>query len=78
MRGQDLYQQPIQRLVDLVVTAYQAHPSMNLEVFVHKADVLSEEYKFGEALKNISHDALCLTCLVTPREFPTYPVSRPV
>ncbi|KAH9944865.1 Gtr1/RagA G protein conserved region-domain-containing protein [Amylocystis lapponica] len=42
---QDLYQQPIAKLVDFIITAYQEHPNMNLEVFVHKADVLSEEYK---------------------------------
>ncbi|KAI0368817.1 hypothetical protein BV20DRAFT_947427 [Pilatotrama ljubarskyi] len=42
---QDLYQQPIQKLVDFVITAYQQNPDMNLEVFVHKADVLTEEYK---------------------------------
>ena len=47
MGGQDLYQQPIVRLADAVVTAYQHHPGMHLEVFVHKADVLSEEYKIG-------------------------------
>ena len=35
MRGQDLYQQPIVRLADAVVTAYQHHPGMHLEVFVH-------------------------------------------
>ncbi|OSC98287.1 hypothetical protein PYCCODRAFT_1471200 [Trametes coccinea BRFM310] len=46
VRTQDLYQQPIQKLVDFVVTAYQENPNMNLEVFVHKADVLTEEYKF--------------------------------
>ena len=45
---QDLYQQPIQRLVDFVELAYQVHPSINFEVFVHKADVLSEEYKTGQ------------------------------
>ncbi|KIP01505.1 hypothetical protein PHLGIDRAFT_80485, partial [Phlebiopsis gigantea 11061_1 CR5-6] len=42
---QDLYQQSIVRLADAVVTAYQEHPGMHLDVFVHKADVLSEEYK---------------------------------
>ncbi|KAK7690537.1 hypothetical protein QCA50_005635 [Cerrena zonata] len=42
---QDLYQQPIQRLVELVIAAYQENPDMSLEVFVHKADALSEEYK---------------------------------
>ena len=35
------------KLADAVVTAYQNHPGMHLEVFVHKADVLSEEYKIG-------------------------------
>ncbi|KAI8980041.1 Gtr1/RagA G protein conserved region-domain-containing protein [Trametes punicea] len=42
---QDLYHQPIQKLVDFVITAYKENPNMNLEVFVHKADVLTEEYK---------------------------------
>lgn len=44
---QDLYHQPIQKLVDFAITAYQDHPNMNLDVFVHKADVLTEEYKIG-------------------------------
>ncbi|OJT15029.1 GTP-binding protein gtr2 [Trametes pubescens] len=48
---QDLYQQPIQKLVDFVITAYQENPNMNLEVFVHKADVLTEEYK----IENFRH-----------------------
>ncbi|CDO74479.1 hypothetical protein BN946_scf184979.g34 [Trametes cinnabarina] len=43
---QDLYQQPIQKLVNFVIKAYEDNPNMNLEVFVHKADVLTEEYKF--------------------------------
>ncbi|PSS36779.1 hypothetical protein PHLCEN_2v1410 [Hermanssonia centrifuga] len=45
---QDLYQQPILKLVDFVVTAYQENPNIHLEVFVHKADALAEEYKIGE------------------------------
>ncbi|KAI0787483.1 Gtr1/RagA G protein conserved region-domain-containing protein [Fomes fomentarius] len=48
---QDLYQQPIQKLVDFVITAYNEHPNLNLEVFVHKADVLTEEYK----IENFRH-----------------------
>lgn len=35
------------KLVDFVVNAVQENPGMHLEVFVHKADVLSEEYKIG-------------------------------
>ena len=42
-----MYQQPIQKLVDLVKAAYEKNQAMNLEVFVHKADVLTEEYKIG-------------------------------
>ncbi|RDX57093.1 hypothetical protein OH76DRAFT_1394861 [Lentinus brumalis] len=48
---QDLYQQPIQKLVDFVITAYNEHPNLNLEVFVHKADVLTDEYK----IENFRH-----------------------
>ncbi|KAI0671401.1 Gtr1/RagA G protein conserved region-domain-containing protein [Trametes maxima] len=48
---QDLYHQPIQKLVNFVIAAYQENPNMNLEVFVHKADVLTEEYK----IENFRH-----------------------
>ncbi|KAJ8454839.1 hypothetical protein ONZ51_g12794 [Trametes cubensis] len=48
---QDMYQQPIQKLVDLVKAAYEKNQAMNLEVFVHKADVLTEEYK----IENFRH-----------------------
>ena len=75
--SQDLYQQPIQRLVDFVVTAYQAHPNMNLEVFVHKADVLSEEYKFGKHFREHVSRSLD-SCLFPVRELPAYPVPRAV
>ncbi|CCL98801.1 uncharacterized protein FIBRA_00806 [Fibroporia radiculosa] len=42
---QDLLQPPINKLVNVVITAYQENPHINLEVFVHKADALSEEYR---------------------------------
>ncbi|KAI0649461.1 Gtr1/RagA G protein conserved region-domain-containing protein [Trametes meyenii] len=48
---QDLYHQPIQKLVNFAITAYQDNPNINLEVFVHKADVLTEEYK----IENFRH-----------------------
>ena len=51
--AQDFYQQPISKLADSVVTAYQENPGMHLEVFVHKADVLSDEYKIGAWLSPI-------------------------
>ena len=44
---QDLYNQPISKLVEFVVAAYHANPSMALEVFVHKTEKLQEEDKIG-------------------------------
>ncbi|KAG5638484.1 hypothetical protein H0H81_012416 [Sphagnurus paluster] len=41
----DLYNQPISRLVEFIVAAYQANPNMSLEVFVHKAEKLQEDDK---------------------------------
>ena len=45
--SQELYQPAIAKLVDFAVAAYQERPEVHLEVFVHKADTLSEEYKIG-------------------------------
>ncbi|KAI0734278.1 Gtr1/RagA G protein conserved region-domain-containing protein [Fomitopsis betulina] len=42
---QDLYQPSITKLVNMVVAAYNEGPRTNIEVFVHKADTLSEEYR---------------------------------
>jgi len=41
----DLYNQPIAKLVEFIVAAYHANPSMTFEVFVHKAEKLQEEDK---------------------------------
>ncbi|KAG6845477.1 hypothetical protein H0H87_008837 [Tephrocybe sp. NHM501043] len=41
----DLYNQPISRLVEFIVAAYQENPNMSLEVFVHKAEKLQEDDK---------------------------------
>ncbi|KAH9945044.1 Gtr1/RagA G protein conserved region-domain-containing protein [Epithele typhae] len=70
---QDLYQQPIQRLVDFVVAAYKAHPNINLEVFVHKADVLSDEYKF-ENFRHIQSRVLSDLGYVSA-EYETIPIN---
>ncbi|TCD72003.1 hypothetical protein EIP91_000135 [Steccherinum ochraceum] len=43
---QNLLQEPIAKLVDWVAAVYRYNPLMNLEVFVHKADVLTEDYKW--------------------------------
>ncbi|KAI1797011.1 Gtr1/RagA G protein conserved region-domain-containing protein [Ganoderma leucocontextum] len=70
---QDLYHQPIQKLVDFVITAYQDHPNMNLEVFVHKADVLTEEYKI-ENFRHIQARVLSDLSYINP-EYETIPIN---
>jgi len=42
---QDNYHYPILELVKLIETAYQENPKINVEIFVHKAEALSGEYK---------------------------------
>ncbi|KZT73074.1 hypothetical protein DAEQUDRAFT_722183 [Daedalea quercina L-15889] len=42
---QHLNQPPITKLVTMIISAYNESPRINLEVFVHKADTLSEEYR---------------------------------
>jgi len=34
-------------MLDFFVTAYQENPAATLEVFVHKAESLAEDYKIG-------------------------------
>ena len=46
---QDLYNQPITKLVEFLVLAYQENPNMNFEVFVHKAEQLQEDDKIGSS-----------------------------
>ncbi|KAF9078655.1 Gtr1/RagA G protein conserved region-domain-containing protein [Rhodocollybia butyracea] len=41
----DLYNQPISRLVEFIVAAYHQNPSLNFEIFVHKAEKLQEDEK---------------------------------
>ncbi|TDL19919.1 hypothetical protein BD410DRAFT_791551 [Rickenella mellea] len=42
---QDSYHQPIAKLIDVFVPAFQENPDVNLEVFVHKAEALSEDFR---------------------------------
>ncbi len=44
---QDSYQQPVARMLDFFAAAYQENPGATLEVFVHKAESLAEDYKIG-------------------------------
>ncbi|KAM5537166.1 hypothetical protein V8D89_009099 [Ganoderma adspersum] len=70
---QDLYHQPIQKLVDFAIAAYQDHPNINLEVFVHKADVLTEEYKI-ENFRHIQARVLSDLSYINP-EYETMPIN---
>jgi Ras-related GTP-binding protein C/D len=49
---QDLYQQPISKLVEFIIAAYNDNPDINLEVFVHKAEKMQEEDKIGAHYHN--------------------------
>ncbi|KZT07720.1 uncharacterized protein LAESUDRAFT_650537 [Laetiporus sulphureus 93-53] len=42
---QDMYQAPISKLVYSFIDAYRKNPQINLEVFVHKAEAMSDDYK---------------------------------
>lgn len=44
---QDLYNQPISKLVDFIVAANKENPNIAIEVFVHKAEKLQEDDKIG-------------------------------
>ncbi|TFY71682.1 hypothetical protein EVG20_g1332 [Dentipellis fragilis] len=42
---QDSYQQPIARLLEFFTTAFGENPDMPLEVFVHKSEAFTDDYK---------------------------------
>lgn len=46
-RMQDVYNQPISKLVEFIIAVYNVNPTVNFEVFVHKAEKLQEDDKFG-------------------------------
>ncbi|ETW83304.1 hypothetical protein HETIRDRAFT_54348, partial [Heterobasidion irregulare TC 32-1] len=48
---QDSYQHPIARLLDFFIAAYHDSPGTSLEVFVHKAEAFTEDYK----IENFRH-----------------------
>ena len=45
--GQDSYAGPIAKLLNFTIAAYQENPAINLEVFVHKAEANTDEYRIG-------------------------------
>lgn len=42
-----MYKQPISKLVEFIIAAYNDNPQLNVEVFVHKAEKLQEDDKIG-------------------------------
>ena len=61
---QDLYNQPISKLVEFIVAAYHANPNIAFEVFVHKAEKLQEEDKIGVCYGCVYTIAYWITCLL--------------
>lgn len=51
-KKQDSYQPSILKLVTMFIAAYNESSRINLEVFVHKADTLSEEYRMGACCRS--------------------------
>jgi len=50
-----VYQQPVSKLVEFIVAAYQVNPDIGFEVFVHKAERLQEDDKLGAPLPYAFH-----------------------
>ncbi|KAI0067275.1 Gtr1/RagA G protein Gtr2 [Artomyces pyxidatus] len=48
---QDSYQQPVARMLDFFIAAYQESPDICLEVLVHKAEAFTDDYK----IENFRH-----------------------
>jgi hypothetical protein len=52
---QDLYNQPVSKLVEFMIAAYHDNPAINIEVFVHKAERLQDDDKIGEISPDHQH-----------------------
>lgn len=55
---QDLYKQPISKLVEFIIAASHDNPQLLVEVFVHKAEKLQEDDKIG-VLRAVPMDLFC-------------------
>ncbi|KAG1721002.1 Gtr1 raga G protein Gtr2 [Suillus paluster] len=69
----DLYQQPVSKLVEFIVAAYQVNPNINFEVFVHKAERLPEDDKI-ENFRQI-HERVMDRLLDESPEFEQFPLN---
>ncbi|PAV16150.1 gtr1 g gtr2 [Pyrrhoderma noxium] len=77
---QDSYNQPIARLIQFMISAFQQNPDVNLEVFVHKAESLSEEYRY-ESFRHIQNrviDELGDIAPITVDTPSSYPSTPPI
>ena len=59
-------------MVNFFVEAFQANTGIFLEVFVHKSEALSEEYRDGECLCYIENIIIPLILLLTQKHMSTY------
>ena len=50
--AQDDYSRALNQLNQIIIRAYNLNPNVNIEIFVHKVDGLSDEYKY-DTLKDI-------------------------
>ena len=64
-----MYQQAIKQLVDFAIAAYEESPETAFEVFVHKVDVYSDDYKIGKPIHFWSRAAVCA---VSPAFFASF------
>lgn len=49
LKQDDTYHEAIYRFVSIMLKAYIANPGMKFAVFIHKAEMLSEDYRGGES-----------------------------
>ncbi|KAG0691843.1 Gtr1/RagA G protein conserved region-domain-containing protein [Suillus ampliporus] len=71
--GNDVYQQPVSKLVEFIVAACQVNPDINFEVFVHKAERLQEDDKI-ENFRQI-HERVMDRLLDESPEFEQFPLN---
>ena len=44
---QDSFHQAVSKLLEFTIAAFQENPDVNLDVFVHKAEALTDDFRFG-------------------------------
>jgi Ras-related GTP-binding protein C/D len=63
------YFEALERLNDVILSAYSYNPLIHFHVFVHKADGHSNDYRYGESYIDLSHQTLVKAKLTTEIAF---------